>query len=276
MVEDRLDKAAPIPRTPASLEVISRGADTEAGKGKGKGTLRACLLVAFAAIVSAACAPQSPRQVASPAATELPAEFPDIDYQQAAARGEPVYRIEPERSLVVIEVRRGGLLARLGHDHVVASRGVQGYVTLGQRRADLYVALDRLTIDEAALRVAAGFDTQPSPSDIEGTRANMLDKVLQVERHPRLLVRVRPRARGDGGVGDSGDMEAAITLHGVTRTLPVAVRLEGDRDMVTASGTFSVLQSDFGITPFTILGGAIQVQDRLAVRFELRAKRFRP
>ncbi|MBM3346765.1 MAG: YceI family protein, partial [Betaproteobacteria bacterium] len=180
--------------------------------------------------------------------------------------------------------------ARFGHDHVVASRHVQGWITLGTNagvgqlpppaagrpRADLSVALDRLTVDEPALRAAAGFDTQPSAQDIAGTRTNMLDKVLQAERHPRLLVQVRQSARAIFGAGDASDMEAVITLHGVTRTLPVRVALEGDRNALAARGSFTVLQSDFGIQPFAILGGAIQVQDRLAVRFELQARRFTP
>lgn len=234
------------------------------------------VLALVSVLLLSSCAPQGPRPASPPVAQEAPPGFPDVDYRQAAARGEAVYRIEPERSLVAIDVRRGGPLARLGHDHVVSSRGVQGYVTLGLRRADLYVALDRLAVDDPALRKAAGFDTQPSTADIEGTRANMLERVLQVERHPRLLVQVRQGAGGTGGAKAGDDMEIAITLHGVTRKQQIPVQLEVDRDSITARGAFSVLQSDFGITPFSILGGAIAVQDRLAVRFELRGKRFTP
>ena len=42
-----------------------------------------------------------------------PAEFPTNDYRRLAAQGSPVYRVDPARSMVVIEVRRGGSLARL-------------------------------------------------------------------------------------------------------------------------------------------------------------------
>ena len=226
------------------------------------------------ALLLASCAPQGPRPAVAPVAQEAPPGFPDVDYRQAAARGEAVYRIEPERSLVAIEVRRGGPLARFGHDHVVSSRSVQGYVALGQRRADLSVLLDRLIVDDPELRKAAGFDTQPSTADIEGTRINMLERVLQAERHPRLAVQVRQAAGAAGRAGD--DMEIAVTLNGVTRKQQIPVQLEVERGAIVARGAFSVLQSDFGITPFAILGGAIAVQDRLAVRFELRGRRFTP
>ena len=38
------------------------------------------------------------------------------------------------------------------------------------------------------------------------------------------------------------------------------------------SGRFEILQSDFGMVPMSILGGAITVVDRLEVRFSVLAK----
>src|SRR5882672_8391664 len=99
--------------------------------------LRAAVL---AAALAAGCAQL--QRVEAPVAP--PPEFPEGYYQQALKAGKPVYRIDPAESLIVIEVRRGGSLARLGHDHVVASHEVTGYIAPGEGRADLYVALARL------------------------------------------------------------------------------------------------------------------------------------
>jgi hypothetical protein len=73
-------------------------------------------------------------------------------YRAALARGEPVFRVDPARSLVVIEAHRAGSLVRVGHDHVVASHDVQGYAAPDQGRSDLYVPLGRLVVDEPELR----------------------------------------------------------------------------------------------------------------------------
>src|SRR2546430_3511452 len=78
----------------------------------------------------------------------------------------------------------------MGIDHVVASYDRGGLDAPVKGRADLYVALGRLAVDEAALRTEAGFDTQPAESDIEGTRANMLGKVLEAQKFPFALIRV--------------------------------------------------------------------------------------
>src|SRR5947209_17218286 len=138
--------------------------------------------------VLAGCAPllRGP----APAPATPPADFPEGYYREALAQGKPVFRVDSRESLVVIEVRRSGSLARLGHDHVVASHEVGGYVAPDEGRADLYVALARLEVDEAALRAEAGFDTQPTESDIEGTRANMLVRVLEADKFPFALISV--------------------------------------------------------------------------------------
>jgi len=47
--------------------------------------------------------------------------------------------------------------------------------------ADFYVPLEQLVVDEPGLRTEAGFDTQPSPEAIEGTRRNMLTNTLDAE-----------------------------------------------------------------------------------------------
>ncbi len=57
-----------------------------------------------------------------------PAELSDTYYQGLLAQGKPVFRVDPARSIVVIEVRRGGSFAHLGHDHVVASHDVAGHI----------------------------------------------------------------------------------------------------------------------------------------------------
>ena len=40
-----------------------------------------------------------------------------------------------------------------------------------------------------------------------------------------------------------------------------------------ARGSLAIRQSDFGIAPFSILGGALTVQDVLAIEFDLLARR---
>jgi hypothetical protein len=209
-------------------------------------------------------------QVAAPGiSSREPTEFPGEDYRGLLAQGKPVFRVDPARSLVVIEVRREGSLARFGHDHVVASHDVAGNVAPDDGRGDLWVPLDALVVDEPALRAEAGFETQPSPDDIAGTRRNMLERVLETDRYPNALVSLSEM----GGTDRAKRLRVAITLHGTSRSVETVAQFDMTADEIVAAGTIAIDQSQFGIAPFSALGGALAVQDRVNISFRIRARR---
>jgi len=43
---------------------------------------------------------------------------------------------------------------------------------------------------------------------------------------------------------------------------------------MSVTGTLSFDQTDFGLTPYSLLGGAIAVRNRLDLRFRIRARRL--
>jgi polyisoprenoid-binding protein YceI len=78
----------------------------------------------------------------------------------------------------------------------------------------------------------------------------------------------------DAGEPDA-TIDVALMLHGTTRTLRVPARLEAGTDRMTVTGTLSFDQTDFGITPYSVLGGAIAVRNRVDLRFRIEALRVR-
>ena len=229
------------------------------------GASRRALLVAVAILVLAACAPQPAEH---PSVERLqPDGFPEQAYLRAAAEGRLVFRIESVSSVVAMEVRRAGSLARLGHDHVVASHDVRGYVEPDVGRADLYVFLERLVVDEPDLRKQAGFVTEPTAEAIAGTRRNMLERTLEADRYPFVTVAVH-RAAGAAAA------DVSIVLHGTTRTVHVPLTVNENPETIDVKGELALRQTDFGITPLSVAGGAIQVQDEVKLRFDIRARRM--
>ncbi|MFC7299112.1 YceI family protein [Herminiimonas aquatilis] len=225
------------------------------------------VLLLLGIVMLVACAPdvrlQKPEQGRTSAAI-----FPENDYLQAEARGKNILRVNSQQSLLVLEVRRAGAFARFGHDHVVASHHVTGYVAQSEGRADLSIPLEKLVVDEAALRVEAGFTTQPTPDDIEGTRRNMLGKVLNVSQFPVALIHIQRK-------GTANILVVTINLQGISRTFEVPAEVHTTDNSLLVSGNMHFKQSDFGIVPFSILNGAIQVQDRLDLRFRILAEAVR-
>jgi hypothetical protein len=234
--------------------------------------MRNTLLIAAVVVgLLPACAP--PRSEPPAIAGRRPADFAVTDYARAAADGRPVYQVDAASSLVVIDVRRAGPLARLGHDHVVAAYDLQGYVRPDAGRADLYVVLDRLVVDDPALRRQAGLDTEPSADAVAGTRTHMLDDTLDAKRFPFASIAVRGVAFGRENIETEMPADLTITVHGVTRALRVPIRITISASAIAARGRVTLAQTDFGMLPFSILGGAVQVQDEVGVRFDVRARR---
>ncbi len=224
---------------------------------------RAAPLALALALLAAACQvspPAAPPASPAPSAS-VPATPPSVPAPAGAA-----YRIDPAQSIIAVTVRRGGPFARMGHDHVVASRHVAGTVSSDLRSAEFGFRLDQMSVDEPALRKEAGLDTQPGADAIEGTRTNMLTRVLDAERYPLVQLRAQPGAA-------PGVVRLAVTLHGVTRSVDTPVAISHSADGVRATGRFTLLQSDFGIVPMSVMGGALVVLDPMELRFTIVAGR---
>lgn len=219
-----------------------------------------CSLAAALILGLSACS-QAP-QTAAPAVAPVPVAA--LPSPPARDDGQQL-RIDAARSVIVATVRRGGVLARLGHDHVVASHTISGTVSPAQNRADFQFRLDEMRVDEADLRQAAGLGKQPSEDAIAGTRHNMLTKVLDAERYPLVQVHAERAAPGQ-------PLQVSITLHGVTRTLAIPVELRAENGAIGVTGTVNLKQTDFGLTPFSVMAGAMAVQDQMELRFDLYAR----
>jgi hypothetical protein len=167
---------------------------------------------------------------------------------------------------VVIEVRRAGTLAQLGHDHVVVSHDVAGYVAPAANRADLYVPLDRMVVDERQARAEAHFDGQPPEDAIEGTRGNMLGK-LDAATYPFAVLGVRGIEKDATG---GSSLNATLALKGVAREIRIPAQVASMPDEISVSGSVTVAQTSFGIVPYSVLAGALQVRDEVDIRFSIR------
>ena len=183
-------------------------------------------------------------------------------------------QIDPERTVVTVIVRRAGPLAKLGHDHVITSADEAGSVWLGSTPADssfeLTLPVDRFDVDLPAARAAAGVEfAAPVPDDARtGTRHNLLRaEVLDKEHFPTITLRTSAAS----GAWPQPIVRVAVTLKGVEREHEIPVVVERDADGLTARGELRLNQTDFGITTFSVAGGAIRVADTLEIRFEIAA-----
>jgi hypothetical protein len=163
-------------------------------------------------------------------------------------------------------------MAKFGHDHIVASRDVQGYLLLsddGGCRADFYAALNQLIVDDPVLRNEAKLLTIPTEKDIAGTKTNMLIS-LQAAEFPF----VQLQSLDCSGAMDGQPVPTSIGLHDVTQEQKLTMTVtEPDADVIIISGSFGILQTDFGIEPFSVFNGLLKVEDRLEVSYQIVARK---
>ena len=225
--------------------------------------------LAFAvAAMQSGCAP-AVRGPAAPEGSHGPAV-------PGASRDAVAYDVASERSQVHILVYRSGPLARLGHNHVLISKSIAGSVWIAEpferSSFELVLPVEDIIVDDPAARREEGgaFLAEVPAAAREATHRNMLKpEVLDGAQYPAITV----RAVGVAGRPEAPSFNAAITIKQTTREIRLAATVHYENATLVASGEFDINQTDFGITPFSIGLGALQVQDQLHVKFKLVATR---
>ncbi|HTL90728.1 MAG TPA: YceI family protein, partial [Steroidobacteraceae bacterium] len=215
----------------------------------------------------------------------------------AAHVGTP-YQIVSQSSLLTVLVYRGGALASAGHNHVIASHDLTGALYIPsdilQSSFEVHVPVATLTVDEAELRAqqpVAEFPPDVPDSAKEGTRRNMLgEALLDAQSNPEIVLRsLRLEPANDKATDPPGVLASVqSSVRGQLRTFTVPVRYRfrtaggnggagenggaGANGIVEASGDFALRQTDLGLTPFSAMLGALQVQDEMRISFRIVAQ----
>ncbi len=184
-----------------------------------------------------------------------------------------LFNLDPKVSSVRMHVFRAGQAAKLGHNHVLTAADFKGYFFLppagtGAASFELEFRLDQLEVDKPSVRSTLGkaYASQLSPEAIASTREHMLgEDNLQALRFPF----VRIRSLQIVGEEPIFAVKMAVELHGQSRDLWLPLRVSGLPGSLSVQGSLVLRQSDFGIQPYSVLGGLLAVQDELVVDFTL-------
>lgn len=233
-------------------------------------TSLSCLALVSVLVACRAPPPGPPTSGPTPAAG-VPAAQGDAGGLTGPGRR---YRVAAAESLLQVYAYRGGTLARAGHNHVIASRHLNGGVLLpddlSQAQFAITVPVALLTIDEPKLRAAAGseFASEVPDSARDGTRKNMLgEALLDGDRYPGIELRTIAVERTAAGF--NARVRVTVKRQESEHVVPLDVAATAER--ITASGSFKLRQSALGLTPFSVMLGALAVQDELQVTLRVVA-----
>jgi polyisoprenoid-binding protein YceI len=183
--------------------------------------------------------------------------------------------IQQSESEIRVLVYQDSVFSSLGHNHVVHTRNLNGSVFVdekdfNQSSMSLSFSVSSLIVDDDNIRNQEGEDFPGiiSKEDVAGTHKNMMTKVLHAEKFPLINV----KSKGITGQRPNFDMVMELVVHGKTTEITVPTIIENEKGFIHAIGETNLLQSDLGLEPFSILFGAIAVQDEITIKFDIVAK----
>jgi polyisoprenoid-binding protein YceI len=199
-----------------------------------------------------------------------------VHAQRSGESGADVYRIDPQTSDVRLLVYRDGVLSTFGHNHVVSLKDFTGTIylqpKLGQSRVELDIPVDRLIVDDVALRRLEGenFANEPSKDDIAATRTNMLGNALL---NARQFPTIKITGSGPVGAKNSAMLDLSVQLVGqeIKLTIPSTLKLDGDQ--LEASGAVELSHRQLGLKPFSALLGSLRVAEQMKFKYRIRARK---
>lgn len=185
-----------------------------------------------------------------------------------AAAGGRTYTVDAGGSAVTIHVGKAGLFKFAGHEHEVMASAFEGEIHADP--GDLARSSVTLVFETAALKVS---ERGEPPRDVPKVQETMAGpKVLDVVRFPKVTfesrsVSGRKVSEAVHEVRVAGD----LTLHGVTRSLTVPLRVEVSGDTLVATGQVAIRHTDFGLEPISV-GGLVKVKNELGIEFRILAR----
>ena len=171
------------------------------------------------------------------------------------------HRLGPDRGRILLCTFRDGLAAQAGHDLTIEATRWSGELGVND---ELSPAGLEVRVDLGALVVREGTGGVKPLTDRDRREiAVTMRKVLGAGQHPEAVFaadKFRPDA--DGG----GEISGTLTLRGQARPLRLQVKQTGTGRYHAET---QVIQSDYGIKPYTAFLGALRVRDAVDVAVEL-------
>jgi polyisoprenoid-binding protein YceI len=178
------------------------------------------------------------------------------------------FAIDARASLFTVQAFAAGIVAVVAHSPKFAIREMVGemdFVPETMEKASL-----QLTINVGSLEIM----DEVSAMDRREIERVMFDEVLQKSVYPRIEYkssRISASKTGENvfRVNVNGD----LTLHGITRGVGLEAQVVAGEDTLRAQGSFTLMQSDYGLRIASVAGGTLKLKDELRCAYFILGRR---
>ena len=187
-----------------------------------------------------------------------------------AAQEKTAYSIAGAQSKLEIHVYKEGMFKAFGHDHLIAATEISGEAQLDAQKIEDSTV--RLQIATKSFTVVDPGESEKDRRDVQATMEG--EKVLNVAKFPEITF----TSSGISGAKKNAEgweltISGKLKLHGVEKTVSFPLRVQTESAQLRGEGEISILQTDYGITPVKVGGGAVKVKDKLKITFTVVARK---
>ena len=173
-------------------------------------------------------------------------------------------QLGPANSSFTIQTSRSGMAAKVGHDLVIEVTAWSATLDLDGDAPSLTASIDATSLQ---VREGRGGAKPLSDKDRSDIRKNIADKILHTARNPTMAFQSTTVRRSDD---QHLLIDGRLTLAGVTVPVEIPVVVDRQGDEIRLSAATTIVQTQFGIKPFTTMMGALKVADPVEARIEVR------
>ena len=186
----------------------------------------------------------------------------------AISQDKGTYSVDSAKSKMEIHVYKEGTFKMFGHDHLISAKDISGEANFDPQKIENSSV--RLKIPTKAITVVDPGESEKDRHDVQTTMAG--EKVLDVNKFPEItFTSTGISAAKKNAQGWELTLSGKLNLHGQEKpvSFPLQVAVAGNE--LRGQGELSVLQTDYGITPVKVGGGAVKVKDKLKITFTIVA-----
>lgn len=174
---------------------------------------------------------------------------------------EGVYQLGPSSGRLLLKTGRTGLGARAGHDLVIEATSWDGRVSVNPADPAQSSVTVEVDVDSFEVREGTGGVKPLTDSDRSEIKRTMREKILHTSRHPTITF----RSTSVSGSPEALTVDGELTIMGTTRPAAVQGAVSEDGDV---RGSATVVQSDWGIKPYSAFLGALKLADEVTIEVD--------
>jgi polyisoprenoid-binding protein YceI len=172
------------------------------------------------------------------------------------------YSLGPATGQLVIKTGRTGLGRRAGHDLTIEVTQWEATATVDPADPAASSVTVTVDVDSFAVREGTGGVKPLTDGDRAEIKRTLQREILHTDRHPSITF----QSTQVTGTLESFAVQGELTIRDQTR--PVTVRGEAAGDDRVRGGA-TVVQSQFGVKPYSAFLGALKLADEVEIAFDV-------